>query len=39
MRARIGAGLLADLDSEALDVYSAGIEPNMAHRLPISRPT
>jgi hypothetical protein len=26
MKARIGAGLLADLDSEALDVYSAGIE-------------
>ena len=26
MRARIGAGLLVDLDSEALDIYSAGIE-------------
>jgi hypothetical protein len=26
MRGRIGTGLLADLDSEALDVYSAGIE-------------
>lgn len=26
MRARIGAGMLVDLDSEALDIYSAGVE-------------